>query len=137
MTAALEIRLIYLAGVIYIGIVLANFPLPRKLKTSENLAGIPRFLRQVFYVHWFYIVLIVAFFSVLCFGFARELIGASPLGRFLSGFMAGFWLLRLVLQLFYYDPELRRQLRMLDAIYDLALVALVVIFGFAVLHPIA
>jgi hypothetical protein len=136
MTAAIEIRLIYLAGVIYAGIVLANIPLPRKLKTAENLATVPRFLRQVFYVHWFYIVLIVAFFSVLCFGFPKELMGASLLGRFLSAFMAGFWFVRLVLQLFCYDPELRRQLRALDAVYNLVLVALVAIFGFAALYPV-
>jgi hypothetical protein len=137
MTTALETRAIWLAGVIYIAIVLANLPLPRKLRVSENLASVPRFLRQVFYVHWFYIVLIVAFFSALCFGFTRDLMGASALGRFLSGFMAVFWLLRLVLQLFYYDSELRQQIRVLDAIYNLVLVALVVIFGFAALHPMA
>jgi hypothetical protein len=137
MTAALEAQAIWMAGVIYIGIVLANLPLPRKLRVSENLASVPRFLRQVFYVHWFYIVLIVAFFSALCFRFTSDLMGASALGRFLSGFMAVFWFLRLVLQLFYYDSGLRQQIRVLDAIYNLVLVALVVIFGFAALHPVA
>ena len=137
MTTALEIRLIQVAGIIHAGIVVANLPLPRKLKVAENLANVPRFLRQVFYVHWIYIVLVVGFFSVLCFGYPRELMGASPLGRFLSGFMAGFWFLRLVLQLFYYDPELRRQIRILDGTYNVVLVALVAIFGFAAMHPVA
>ena len=39
----------------------------------ENLKNVPLFLRQIFYVHWFYIVLIVGLFSALCFGFARDL----------------------------------------------------------------
>jgi hypothetical protein len=136
MTTALEIRLVYLAGVIYTGIVLVNFILPRKLKTSENMASVPRFLRQVFYVHWFYIVLIVAFFAALCFGFPEDLMGASGVGRFLSAFMAGFWLIRVVLQLFFYDPELRRQIRALDALYNFCLAALVALFGFMALYPI-
>lgn len=91
----------------------------------------PLFLRQIFYVHWIYIVLVIGLFSALCFGFAPELAGASALGRFLSAFIAGFWLLRIGLQWFYYDPEVRRQNRALDALYNLALVALVGIFATA------
>jgi UDP-N-acetylmuramyl pentapeptide phosphotransferase/UDP-N-acetylglucosamine-1-phosphate transferase len=105
------------------------------LKVRENLAPVPRFLPQIFYVHWLYIVLVVSLFSALCFGFARDLAGASPLGRFLSAFIAGFWLVRLVLQWHYYDPELRWQNRLLDAVYNVALVLLVAIFAVAATHP--
>ncbi len=134
MSQAEMTHLIWLAGGIHAGIVLANIPLPGKLKVPENLAGVPRFLRQIFYVHWLYIVLVVSLFSALCFGFAPELAGASSLGRFLSAFIAGFWLLRLVLQWFYYDPELRRQNRLLDAVNNMALVVLVAIFAVAATH---
>lgn len=126
---------IWLAGAIHAGIVLANFSLPKKLQVRQNLMSVPRFLQQVFYVHWAYIVLIVALFAALCFGFARDLAGASPLGRFLSAFMAGFWLLRLVLQYLYYDREIRRQYSSLYAVYAVSLVALILIFGFAAIHP--
>jgi hypothetical protein len=137
MTALIETRLMWLAGCIHVGIVLANVPLPGKLKVKQNLSGVPSFLRQVFYVHWFYIVLIVALFAALCFGFAHDLMGASALGRFLSAFLAGFWLLRVVLQLFFYDRELRRQIRVLDSLYVVVLVVLVAIFGYAALYPVA
>jgi hypothetical protein len=112
----------------------ANIPLPRRLLVRERLAGVPRFVRQIFYVHWVYIVLVLGLFAALCFGFAPELAGASALGRFLSGFMAGFWLLRIVLQVFYYDREVRRENRRLDLIYLGALVVLVVILGTAALR---
>lgn len=125
---------LWLAGGIHAGIVVANLRLPGKLKVRENLAGVPRFLRQIFYVHWLYIVLVVGLFSALCFGFTRDLAGASLLGRFLSAFIAGFWLLRLVLQWLYYDPEVRRQNWLVDAVYDVALVALVAIFAVAAAH---
>ena len=90
---------------------LANVPLVGRLRVGERLAGVPRFLRQIFYVHWVYILIVLGLFAALCFGFASDLAGGSGLGRFLSGFMAGFWLLRIVLQVFYYDPELRRENR--------------------------
>ena len=48
--------------------------------------------------------------------------------------MAGFWLLRIVLQIFYYDGEMRRANRGLDILYVGALMVLVVIFGMAVLR---
>jgi cyanate permease len=131
MSAELMKQLIWGAGVVQVGIVLANIPLPGRLKVRERLAGVPRFLRQVFYVHWAYIVIVVGLFAALCFGFAPELAGASGLGRFLSGFMAGFWLLRIVLQVFYYDRELRRELRKLDLLYVVMLAVLVGIFGTA------
>lgn len=130
------IRAIWGAGVIHAGIVAANVPLPGRLRVRERLAGVPRFLRQIFYVHWLYIVIVVGMFAALCFGFAPELAGASKLGRFLSGFMAGFWLLRIVLQIFYYDDEVRRENRGLDLLYMGSLVVLVGIFGFAAIRPV-
>src|SRR5438552_9656672 len=130
------IRAIWGAGAVHIGIMAANIPLPRRLLVRERLAGVPRFVRQIFYVHWMYIVIVVGLFAALCFGFAAELAGASGLGRFLSGFMAGFWLLRIGLQVFYYDGEMRRENRGLDTLYLGALVGLVVIFGMAVVRPV-
>jgi hypothetical protein len=131
MSAALMRELIWGAGAVHVGIVLANIPLPGRLRVRERLAPVPRFLRQIFYVHWVYIVIVVGLFAALCFGFAPELAGASGLGRFLSGFMAGFWLLRIGLQVFYYDAEIRRENRGLDMLYLGALVVLVVILGAA------
>lgn len=136
MSGVIAVRLIWVAGAIHAGIVLANIPLPGRLRVRENLAGVSPFLRQIFYVHWLYIVLVVGMFSALCFGFARELAGASSLGRFFSAFMAGFWLLRIFLQSFYYDREIRRVNRVLDSLYLASLVVLVGIFGWVLIHPV-
>jgi hypothetical protein len=130
------VPLIWIAGGIHLAIALANAILPRKLRVGQGMASTPVFFRQIFYVHWIYIVLVLVLFSALCFGFAADLAGASPLGRFLSAFIAGFWLLRILLQWIYYDPEVRRQNRFLDSLYVLALVVLVVIFGYAALGPV-
>ena len=124
-------RAIWAAGTVHVGIIAANIPLPGKLKVRERLTGVPIFLRQIFYVHWVYILIVLGLFASLCFGFAHELSGATALGKFLSGFIAAFWLLRIVLQIFYYDPEVRRENRLLDGLYIFALVVLVGVFGIA------
>jgi len=129
MSSDMMVRAIWGAGLVHVGIILANIPLPGRLRVRERLAGIPRFVRQIFYVHWIYIVIVLGLFASLCFGFARELAGGSGLGRFLSAFMAGFWLLRIVLQVFYYDREVRRENRGMDSLYLVALGVLVVVFG--------
>ncbi len=135
MTTVTWTHLFWVAGCIHLGIVLANVPLPGMLRVRENLTEVPRFIRQVFYVHWFYIVLIVGFFAALCFGFSHDLMGASTLGRFLSAFMAGFWLLRIALQWLYYDYSLLRRHRVLYLTYTVALVVLVAILGTVAIHP--
>ncbi len=128
-------RAIWGAGVVHVGIIAANIPLPGRLRVRERLAGVPRFIRQIFYVHWIYIVIVLGLFATLCFGFAGDLAGGSALGRFLSAFIAGFWLLRIVLQIFYYEREVRRENRGLDALYLGSLMLLVVIFGMAAVRP--
>jgi hypothetical protein len=136
MTALLMRELIWGAGAVHLGIIAANVPLPARLRVQERLAGVPRFVRQIFYVHWVYIVIVLGLFAALCFGFAPELAGATAMGRFLSGFMAGFWLLRIVLQIFYYDREIRRENWGLDTMYLGALIVLVCIFGLATVRPL-
>jgi len=132
-----DVRLIWMAGAIQAAIVLVNGVLPGRLRVRENVKDVPTFIRQIFYVHWIYIVLTVGFFSALCFGFARDLAGASALGRFLSGFMGAFWLLRIALQCFYYDPEVRRANRWLDALYLASLIVLSLIFARAAFARVA
>jgi len=136
MSAEWMTRAIWGAGAVHLGIIAANVPLPGRLRVRERLAGVPPFLRQIFYVHWLYIVIVLGMFAALCFGFARELAGATAMGRFLSAFMAAFWLLRIALQVFYYDREIRRQNRTLDALYMVSLVVLVLVFGTAALRPL-
>jgi hypothetical protein len=137
MNGTLMKEMIWGAGAVHLGIIAANVPLPGRLRVRERLASAPRFIRQIFYVHWIYIVIVLGMFAGLCFGFAPDLAGASALGRLLSGFLAGFWLLRFVLQIFYYDREIRRENRGLDILYVASLIVLVLIFGLAALKPVA
>jgi len=124
---------LWAAGVVQLIIIAANFVLPKKLRCRENLARVSPMIRDVFIVHWVYIVLVLGIFTALSFWFAPELAGHNDLGRFLSAVIAVFWLLRLPIQLFIYDPELRRQNRFGDLIFLLAFSYLGVVFGVAAL----
>jgi len=59
MTAELMTKAIRGAGWVHLGIIAANIPLPRRLRVREHLAGVPQFVRQIFYVHWVYIIIVL------------------------------------------------------------------------------
>jgi hypothetical protein len=124
---------LWAAGALQLVIIAGNFVLPKKLQCRENLARVSPMIREVFIVHWVYIVFVLGIFVSLSFWFAPELAGASRLGRYLSGAIALFWLLRVPIQLFFYDPELRRQNRIGDVIFLLAFSYLGVVFSIAAL----
>jgi len=124
---------LWTAGAVQVAIIAANFNLPKKLSCRENLARVSPMIREVFIVHWIYIVLVLGIFASLCFWFTNELAGATRLGRYLSAVIAVFWLLRVPIQLFFYDPELRKQNRFGDVIFLLAFSYLGVVFSIAAL----
>jgi hypothetical protein len=127
------IPLLWVAGAMQVAMIAANFSLPKRLRCRENLVKVSPMIRAVFVVHWLYIVLVLGIFSALCFWFAPDLAGASRLGRFLSLAMAVFWLLRLPIQLFLYDPEIRRQNRLADVTFLLTFSYLGIVFVAAAL----
>jgi hypothetical protein len=124
---------LWAAGVVQLAIIAANFVVPKKLNCRENLSRVSPMIRTVFVVHWGYIVLVLGIFTALSFWFTPELAGASRLGPFLSAAIAIFWLLRVPIQLVFYDPEIRRQNRLGDVIFLLAISYLGIVFGIAAL----
>ena len=122
---------IQVAGAVQLAIGLANLPLAIRLQYRKNLAGVSEMVRQIFYVHAAYIVLVVLGFAALSLLFPTDLASGRPLGRFLSTFLAIFWLLRVPIQLFYYPTEIRRQNQLADVIFTVAFAFLAVVFGLA------
>src|SRR5713226_6820266 len=127
------LQLLWLAGLVQVAIASANLFLPAKLKYRENLARIAPIIRQIFVVHSLYIVGVVLLFAAVTFGFASELASGHGLGRFLAAAMALFWLCRAPVQLFYYDPSLRRTNRAGDIAFTLAALFLTTTYGAAAL----
>jgi hypothetical protein len=125
------IPLLWLAGIVQLSELVANLAVPAKIGSRENLARVSPIIRQVFWSHWFFIGFVLLLFSILCIFFAPLLAGGAPAGRFLSGALALFWLLRAVIQLFWFDGEFRRRNRVADVAFIVSSALLAAIFAVA------
>lgn len=118
------------AGLILLGLVVANFVAAKRFDYTRNLAESGVLVRQIFHVHCAYIIAIIAALCVLCLGWPHLLL-EDGMGRVLSGFFAVFWASRVVVQLTYYDHELRRQDRVWDVFFLGVFVILTAAFSLA------
>jgi hypothetical protein len=100
---------IQIAGALHLVVAAANFLLPGMLRYRENLAKVSPIIRQIFLVHALYIVLVLVGFGIICLLFPADLSGANSLGKFMSGFLAVFWSLRVVIQFGFYDRATKRE----------------------------
>lgn len=110
------------AGVVHLAMAAMNAFLPGRIDLPANLARLSPFVRQMAIVHHVYIVIVVVGFAGLCLFYPAELASGRGLGRALAAGMSLFWLSRIGIQLFVYDPELRRKNRGIDLLL-LAMVA--------------
>jgi alginate O-acetyltransferase complex protein AlgI len=122
---------IWAAGVLQLLIASVNLVAPKKLAYRENLAKLSPIVREVFIVQNVFIVLTLVGFAALCLWFAPELTGQSLLGRSLSGFLAVFWGLRLLFQLFFYNPQIKQQHPVINLAFVLADLYLAGVFTLA------
>ena len=124
---------VQLAGALQLVIAIANFFAPAKLHYRENLVKVSPIVRQIFTVHSIYIVLVLIGFGLICLVFPNDLCGTSALGKFLCGFLAIFWGLRVVLQFTYYDRTVKRENPLGTFCFGAAFIYLAVIFATATL----
>lgn len=105
MTLAMHLRFI---GAVLVTLALLHVAFPRRFNWKEELARLSLLNRQMFLVHVFFIALMLTFFGALSFVLAEGLSAPTLLSKsVLVGFTV-FWLLRLFVQLFVYDPRLWR-----------------------------
>ena len=104
------------AGVMLVGLVVANFVAAKRFRYAENMQGSEAMVRQIFYVHCAYIIAIISGLALLCLGWP-ELLLEGGMGQILSGFFGLFWASRVVVQMTYYDKEMRRRERIWDVFF--------------------
>jgi len=115
------------AGLVLTGLVVANFFAAKRWRYAENLETVEPIVRQVFNVHCAYIVAIMAGLAMLCLGWP-ELLLEGRMSRVLCGFFGLFWGSRVVVQLTYYDSEMRRRNRGWDLFFLAVFLGLAVVF---------
>src|ERR1700722_16628889 len=122
------IACIQVASFLHLLVASVNFFAFRKFGYRENLQKVSPVVREVFLVQNAYLVLVLAGLALVCFCFASELAGGSPLGRPLAGFLSAFWGARIVVQLVLYDRQLRRENWRFDLLFLGAFTYMTVIF---------
>jgi hypothetical protein len=97
-TRAILATLIALAGVGQIALSVGSLAIPKVLKWPEELARLRPLTRQVFWIYAGYICSSHVAFGLLSVLAAAELTDGSLLAAAVSGFIAVWWAVRLVLQ---------------------------------------
>ena len=104
MTVELQ-TLLLLGGVCHFGILVASALVPRVLSWRDELRKLRPLSRHLVWTHGAFIVLVIAAFGVISVAGAADLAAGTRLARLVCGFIAAFWLARLVIQLFLFDPR--------------------------------
>jgi hypothetical protein len=98
--------LLRLSAIAQLGVAAINFSTPRLLKWEEAIERMPLLLRQVFWVHAWFVSLVLAIFGVLTWRFAPEMAaGSNAACAWLAAGIGLVWALRTVAQVAYYSPE--------------------------------
>jgi hypothetical protein len=95
--------LLQVAGVMHLGLMSAGLLMPKVVNMRAHLAGLPAFIRQLFWVYYSFIALCLVGFSVITIVFAETLASGSTLARGLCVFFAVFWTMRLIVATFVFD----------------------------------
>ena len=97
MDAALS-RLIFAAGVGQFAILIASALVPFRLHWRDELRGLSRLHRQMYWVYGGYVVLSIVAFAALSILNSREIASGSGLARGFCAYVAVFWGIRVGLQ---------------------------------------
>jgi hypothetical protein len=97
------VLLLQVAGILHLGLICAGLLMPHVVGLRSHLAGLPPFIRQLFWVYYTFIGLCLVSFCVITLTFAETLAAGTPFARALCAFFALFWAVRLVAGTFVFD----------------------------------
>ena len=104
-------------GALLVTLALANTQLDRYFKWKTELAQVSLLTRQIFQVHGFFIALVVGMMGVCSLFYTDALLGSGALSRIVLAGLVVFWLARLAIQFFVYDPAIWRGRRFYTAMH--------------------
>ena len=97
--------LVYVAGLAQIVLASGSLLIPRILNWSVELKKVPTLIKQMFWTYAAYILVLNLCFGLLSVFAAKELLNHSVLAIALSGFIAIYWISRLLIQFLYFDRK--------------------------------
>ena len=97
-----------LAGTGLILLAISHIGIARHLRWKEDFARVTLVNRQIFYVHCFFLMVILVLMGLLSIFYTAELLERSPLSRAVLVGLSVFWFIRLAFQWLVYDKSLWR-----------------------------
>src|SRR5688572_9409510 len=106
MNAALETlpSLLIVAAAAQLSVAVLNLVLVRQLHSRDDQNRETRMLREVFWVHSWFISVTLVIFGAITLRFVGEM-SIEPIGRWLAAGIGAFWALRTILQITYYSSS--------------------------------
>lgn len=96
-------QLILVAGLAQIALVTASPFIPKILGWKKELAKVQPLIKQMFWTYAAYILVINLCFGMLSIFDYQELTNGSHLAVIINGFIAAYWISRVLIQFFYFD----------------------------------
>jgi hypothetical protein len=96
--------LIFVGGLLHFCILIAGALVPQVLNWRSELQKLHPMSRHIIWVHGLFIILTIVAFGLVGTTQAPVLASSSGLARSVCGFIALFWLVRLVIQFTLFDP---------------------------------
>ena len=93
------------AAALQLLILMASALTPRVLNWRKNLSALHPFLRRLFWVYGFFIVMVIIAFAILTFVHVEAMASGEPVARSLCLLIAIFWGARLFVQFAIFDPR--------------------------------
>lgn len=97
--------LIIICGVLHLGTLLGSAQVPKELKFREELPKLNPMMQHWILVAGGYVVFNIVAFGMISLIFHKELASGSTMARVFCGFVSVFWLIRLVIQFFFFDAK--------------------------------
>ncbi|MFN8637108.1 MAG: hypothetical protein U0893_24945 [Chloroflexota bacterium] len=129
--------LVFLAGIVHFGILIASALVPFRLGWRQELAVLSTLHRQMYWVYGGYVVLAIVSFGLISTLNAQEIAAGSGLARGFCGYVAVFWGVRVCLQVVF-DVKEHLTTWWLKAGYHLLTVLFLgftVLYGWLALRP--
>jgi len=94
---------IYAAVIGHLVVLIASLQAPARLGWKQDIRKLTRFNQKVFWVYGFYILLSIVSFAALTWRLHDAFLAGEPAARCIASFIAIFWTVRVLVDLFWYD----------------------------------
>jgi hypothetical protein len=96
---------IFIAGLAQVALTIGSLIIPRILKWRSELAKVRPLIKQMFWTYATYIFVINVCLGLISIFDFRELAGGSRFAILITGFIAAYWISRVLIQFFYFDRQ--------------------------------